>query len=385
MAMPLIDVGGVSHHYRMDGPEDAPVLMLSHSLGCDLGQWDAQAAHFQNHFRVLRYDIRGHGASQVTPGDYNIELLARDALGIADALGIGTFAFCGLSLGGMVGQWIAAFAPDRLTHVVLANTSSRYLNPELMEERRKTVREHGMAAIADGAMQRFFSAEGLASGSPAIANTRRTLLTTDPAGYAGCCSAIRDLNQTSFLALILTPTLIVSGDRDVSTPWQGHGEVLARGIADARVAHLSAGHLSNLERPRSFNAAVLGFLMPAPVDALAAGFEKRRRILGDAHVDRAVADTTDFTRAFQYLITRYAWGEIWQRPGLDDGTRRLLVLAVTASLGRWEEFRLHVRTGLQHELEPCDLEEVLLQIAIYAGVPASNTGFQIAGEEMEAK
>jgi len=127
--MPLIDVGGVRHHYRIDGPEDAPVLVLSHSLGCDLGQWDAQAAHFQNHFRVLRYDIRGHGASGVTPGDYNIELLARDALGIADALGIGAFAFCGLSLGGMIGQFIAAFAPDRLTHLVLANTSSRYLNP----------------------------------------------------------------------------------------------------------------------------------------------------------------------------------------------------------------------------------------------------------------
>jgi len=254
-----------------------------------------------------------------------------------------------------------------------------------MEERRKTAREQGMAAIADVAMQRFFSAEGLASGAPAIANTRRTLLATNPAGYAGCCAAIRDLNQTSFLALIFTPALIVSGDKDVSTPWQGHGEVLARGIAHARVAHLPAGHLSNIERPRSFNAAVLGFLMTAPVDALSAGFEKRRRILGDSHVDRAVANTTDFTRAFQDLITRYAWGEIWQRPGLDDGARRLLVLAVTAALGRWEEFRLHVRTGLQHGLEPCDLEEVLLMVAIYAGVPASNTGFQIAAEEMGAK
>ena len=208
------------------------------------------------------------------------------------------------------------------------------------------------------------------------------MLATDPAGYAACCAAVRDLNQTALLASIRTPTLIVSGDRDQSTPWQGHGEVLARELPDARVVHLPTAHLSNLERPRSFTAALERFLLPAPANTLAAGFEKRRGILGDAHVDRATANTTDFTRAFQQLITRYAWGEIWQRPGLDDRTRRLLVLATTAALGRWEEFRLHVRTGFQHELEPCDLEEVLLQAAIYAGVPAANTGFQIAAEEM---
>jgi len=370
------------HNFRIDGAEDTPVLILSHSLGCDLSQWDVQAAALQGNFRVLRYDLRGHGSSDTAPGDYSIDLLARDVLGLADTLGIRTFAFCGLSLGGMIGQWLATIAPDRLTHLVLANTSSRYLNPELMEERRKTVRERGMSAIVDAVMQRFFTPESLANKSPAVANIRRAVMSTDPAGYAACCAAVRDLNQTSLLASIRTPTLIVSGDRDVSTPWQGHGEVLAREIPGARVAHLPAAHLSNVERPRSFNAALLRFLLPAPADALSAGFEKRRKMLGDAHVDRAIAATNDFTRAFQELITRYAWGEIWQRPGLDDRTRRLLVLAATAALGRWEEFRLHVRTGLQHELEPCDLEEVLLQIAIYAGVPAANTGFQIASEEM---
>jgi 3-oxoadipate enol-lactonase / 4-carboxymuconolactone decarboxylase len=380
--MPLIERDRVRHHYRIDGLDDAPVLVFSHSLGCDLGQWDAQAAHLQNYFRVLRYDIRGHGASSVTPGDYNPELLGSDLLAIVDTLGIGRFAFCGLSLGGMIGQWIAAHASDRLTHLVLANTSSRYLNSGMMEERRKAVREWGMAGVSEGVMQRFFSPEALKSGSAAIANTRRTLLATDPAGYASCCAAIRDLNQTSLLASIRAPTLIVSGDQDVSTPWQGHGEVLAREIPHARVVHLPAAHLSNVERPRSFNAALLRFLLPAPADPIGEGFAKRRAILGDAHVDRSIANTTDFTRAFQELITRYAWGNIWQRPGLDDRTRRLLVLAVTSALGRWEEFRLHVRTGLQHELEPCDLEEVLLQVAIYAGVPAANTGFQIAAEEM---
>ena len=382
--MPLIDVAGVKHHYRMEGPEGAPVLLLSHSLGCSHGQWDAQALHLQTHFRVLRYDLRGHGSTATTPGDYTVELLARDALGLADALGIDKFAFCGLSLGGMIGQWLAAQAPDRLTHVVLANTSSRYQNPDLMEQRRKAVREGGMAAIADSAMQRYFSPEALAANSPGIANTRRTLVATDPAGYNACCAAIRDLNQTAMLASIRVPTLIISGDKDVSTPWEGSGDVLAREITQAEVVHLPTGHLSNLERPQSFNAELLRFLLPAAVDRITAGFEKRRQILGDAHVDQSIANTSDFTRAFQTLITRYAWGEIWQRPGLEARTRRLLVLTTTAALGRWEEFRLHVRTGLRHELEPCDLEEVLLQLAIYAGVPAANTGFQIAVEEMKS-
>lgn len=380
--MPLIETGGLRHYYRIDGNDDRPVLMFSHSLGCDHSQWEAQAADLQPHFRVLRYDIRGHGASDAPPGDYSIELLARDALAVVDALGIARFAFCGLSLGGMLGQWLAVYAPDRLTHVVLANTSSRFPDPSLMENRRRNVLEHGIPAVADAVMQRFFTPERLSSNPPAVANIRRVLLSTKPAGYAGCCAAVRDLNQTSILNAIRTPTLIVTGDRDVSTPWDGHGDVLALGIAHAVVERLPAAHLSNVERPRSFTAALLRFLLPAPIDALASGTEKRRKILGAAHVDRARAATTDFTRAFQELITRYAWGAIWQRPGLDDRTRRILVLTATAALGRWEEFRLHVRTGLERELEPCDIEEALLQLALYAGVPAANTGFQIAAEEL---
>ena len=364
-------------YYRMEGRDDRPVLMFVHSLGCDHSQWDAQAAHLQPYFRVLRYDLRGHGASDAPAGDYSIEVLARDALALADALGVAQFAFCGLSLGGMIGQWLAAHAPGRVTHVVLANTSSRFPDPGVMDTRRRTVLAGGMSAVADAVMQRFFTAESLAANPPAVANIRRVVRATDPVGYAGCCAAVRDMNQTGLLASIRVPTLIIVGSRDVSTPWQGHGEVLAQAIPHARVEHLPTAHLSNLERPHSFTAALLRFLAPAAGSAL----EKRRAVLGDAYVDRAVASTTELTRAFQELIAEYAWGAIWRRPGLDDGTRRLLVLTATAALGRWDEFRLHVRAGLEHELEPCDLEEVLLQLAVYAGVPAANTGFQIAAEE----
>ena len=380
--MPLIQANGLRLYYRIDGRDDSPSLILAHSLGCDHSQWDVQAAQLQPHFRVIRYDIRGHGASEAPAGDYSIEMLARDALALADALGVAQFAFCGLSLGGMIGQCLAAEVPDRLTHVVLANTSSRFPDPSVMDTRRRMVLEGGMAAALDAVMQRFFTSERLAANPPAIANIRRIVQTTNPAGYAGCCAAVRDMNQTAILESIRVPTLIIVGDRDVSTPWEGHGEVLARGIPHARVQHLPTAHLTNIERPHSFADALLRFLAPAAGHAPASGVKKRRAILGDAHVDRAIASTTDFTRAFQELITQYAWGAVWQRPGLDDRTRRLLVLTAAAALGRWEEFRLHVRTGLERELEPCDLEEALLQLAVYAGVPAANTAFQIAAEEL---
>jgi 3-oxoadipate enol-lactonase/4-carboxymuconolactone decarboxylase len=251
-----------------------------------------------------------------------------------------------------------------------------------MNNRIQTVRAEGMKALEESVMGRFFSPESLIADRPAVAGVRRVLLATDPVGYAGCCAAVRDMDQRALLRTIQAPTLIIVGDRDVSTPWQGHGEVLAEQIAGSRVERLPTAHLSNLERPYSFSAALLRFLWPAPTDPLAAGFEKRRAMLGDAYVDRAVAATTDFTRAFQDLVTRYAWGTVWQRPGLDDRTRRLLTLTATAAIGRWDEFRMHVHAGLAAGLEPCDLEEVLLQLALYAGLPAANTGFHIASEEM---
>jgi 3-oxoadipate enol-lactonase/4-carboxymuconolactone decarboxylase len=380
--MPIVQAGGLRQYYRLDGRDDRPVLIFSHSLGCDHTQWDPQTAALLPHFRILRYDLRGHGATEVTPGDYSIELLARDALALADALGIRRFAFCGLSIGGMVGQWIGANAGDRLTALVLANTSPRFPDPSVMEGRRRTVLESGVAALEESVMGRFFQAGTLAANPPAVARTRRVLLATDPAGYAGCCAAVRDMSQRAILAAIRTPTLVIVGDRDASTPWEGHGEFLAQEIAGATVQDLPAAHLSNLEAPRSFAAALARFLMPAPADTLAAGTARRRAVLGDAHVDRAIAATTDFNRAFQELITRYAWGTVWQRPGLDDRTRRLLVITATGALGRWEEFRMHVRTALAGGLEPCDLEEALLQLALYAGLPAANNGFQIAAEEM---
>ena len=378
--MPVLQNGPARCYYRTHGADDKPALLLAHSLGQDHGMWDAQAEWLSPYFRVVRYDIRGHGASEAPGGDYSIDDLGQDALRLADALGIERFSYCGLSLGGMIAQWLAVAAPQRVAAVVLANTSARP-EAERMEARRRSVLSGGMSAVADAVMQRFFSARLLAAGGPIVAESRRTLLATDPVGYAGCCAAIRDLNRVAMLRQIRCPVLIVDGDLDVSLPWKGHGEVIAKEIPDAKVVHLPAAHLSNLERPRSFTAAVLQFLLPADRDTRAAGMRVRRRVLGDDHVDRATASSP--SADFQDLITRYAWGEIWTRPGLDLRSRRLLAAGMTAALGRWEEFRLHVRTGLANELEWCDLEEVLLQAAIYAGVPVANSGFAHAAEERD--
>jgi 3-oxoadipate enol-lactonase/4-carboxymuconolactone decarboxylase len=379
--MPVIQNGPARCFYRVHGDDDKPTLFLSHSLGQDHGMWDAQAEALAPHFRVVRYDTRGHGASGVTAGNYALADLGQDVLRLADALGIERFAFCGLSLGGMIAQWLAIHASPRVTAIVLANTSP-LPGFERMERRRQTVLGSGMASVVDEVMARFFSPARLGAGGPAIAESRRTLLATDPAGYAGACAAVRDTDLAGSLGRILCPVLVIDGEYDVALPWQGHGELLAAGIPHATVVRLPAAHLSNLERPRSFTAALLRFLLPAHEhDSYADGLAVRRRVLGAAHVDRAGASHA--SAAFQDLITRYAWGSIWTRPGLDVRTRRLLVLAMTAALGRWAEFRLHVRTGLAAELEWCDLEEVLLEAAIYAGVPVANTGFHHAADERD--
>jgi 3-oxoadipate enol-lactonase / 4-carboxymuconolactone decarboxylase len=381
--LPFETIQNARTFYRLQGNAGHPALIFSHSIGADNAMWNPQAADLLRHFQVLQYDIRGHGASDAPAGEYSIELLGRDILGLADALGISQFAFCGLSLGGAIGQWVAAHAPERVTHLVLANTSPQFGPRANWQTRIDAVTKNGMAAIVDMVMQRFFSPQTLAKDDPYAASIRSIILGTDPVGYVGCCAALRDVDHNGLLHKIKCPTLVISGDHDVSTPWTGHGEILAREISGAKALHLAAAHLSNLERPRSFTVALFDFLLSPDesADRLRAGFAVRRAVLGDAHVDKSIAATTEFTREFQELITRYAWGTIWSRPELDWRTRRLLVLAITAALGRWEEFALHVRAGLASELELCDLKELLLQTAVYAGVPAANTGFKIATEE----
>ncbi|HZS26959.1 MAG TPA: 3-oxoadipate enol-lactonase [Candidatus Angelobacter sp.] len=381
--MPFVNVNNTRLFYRLEGRSDLPVVVLSHSLGCDHSMWAPQMPDLLDHFQVLRCDTRGHGASEVPAGDYTMDQLGQDVLGLLDTLKISQAAFCGLSMGGAIGQWLALNAPQRLSALVLANTAPKFGTPDLWDARRKSVLEGGMAAVADTGMQRFFSADQQSSSF--AQSIRAVSLSTDPKGYAACCAALRDADFRTELSQISVPTLVIGSDRDPSTPWEGNGSMLAKEIPGARAVRLNTAHLSNLEQPRSFTTALLDFLLPkqSQQDPFQEGMKVRLHVLGAEHVDRSMASATDLTRDFQELITRYAWGSVWTRPGLDHRTRRLLVLAVTAALGRWEEFRLHVRAGLKHGLESCDVKETLLQVAVYAGVPAANTAFQITKEELE--
>ncbi len=383
--MPFLDIGKTKIFYRLEGNPGPLVLVLSHSIGTDHGMWEPQVGNLVQHFQILRYDTRGHGASDAPAGDYSIDQLGADVLGLTDALGIRRFAFCGLSLGGAIGQWLAANAPDRIERLILANTAPKFGTREQWDTRIRMVKEGGMSAILDLATQRFFSRETIERGNPYAQSIRSVLLGTNPTGYVGCCAALREFDSSALPEKISAPTLVIAGRRDVSTPWAGNGQVLAERIPGASSVLLDAAHLSNLEQPHSFSSAVAEFLLAdsGGGDALKKGFAIRRAVLGNEHVNRAVANTNDLNREFQDLITRYAWGTVWTRPGLDIRTRRLLVLAITAALGRHEEFRMHLKAGLKAGLELSDVKEVLLQTAIYAGVPAANTAFQIASEESE--
>ncbi|MGZ4899847.1 MAG: 3-oxoadipate enol-lactonase, partial [Candidatus Angelobacter sp.] len=229
--MPFAEINQTRLFYRLEGRSNLPALVLSHSLGCDHSMWAPQMPDLLHHFQVLRYDTRGHGASGVPAGDCTLEQLGQDVLGLAEKLGLAKFAFCGLSMGGAVGQWLAVNAPQRLTALVLANTSPKFGTPDTWDARLKAVLEGGMPAIVDAVMQRFFSLQNQSPHRQAATfaqSTRAVLLGTDPKGYAACCAALRDADTRASLSKISVPTLVIGSDKDPSTPWDAHGAILAR-------------------------------------------------------------------------------------------------------------------------------------------------------------
>ncbi|MFO1088710.1 MAG: 3-oxoadipate enol-lactonase [Hyphomicrobiales bacterium] len=372
---------GTRLFYRVEGPEDRPALIFSNSLACDHGMWQEQANALRRMYRIVRYDQRGHGASDCAKGgSVTIEDLGRDVLTLADVLRIPTFSFCGISMGGATGQWLGANANDRLEKLVLANTASVFGTPEMWNERIAAIEANGMAAIADASIDRFFSPPFRESDPVAVGAIRAMIEGTDPRGYAAMGRMMATLDLRPLLKRIAAPTLVISGSDDPSTPPE-RGQFIAGEIADARHVMLSCRHLSNVERAEDFNLLLTEFLsgnrLPADARYLA-GTARRRAALGDAWVDKSIANRTDFNDDFQDLITRYCWGEVWTRPGLDEQTRRIIVIVTCASLSRWEEFDLHFGAALRAGVPAATLKEVLIQIAIYAGVPAANTAFSHA-------
>lgn len=257
--MPMLKVRGEDFHIRIDGDEGAPVLLLSNSLGTNLSMWDPQIPEWSKQFRIVRYDSRGHGLSPAPDKPYSIAMLADDALAILDTLGIDKAHWCGLSKGGMVGQWLATHHGERLGRVVLANTAARMGPPELWDGRIDTVRKHGMSVLVQPTLERWFTPEFRDSAKETVAKVSEMLATTPPLGYANCCGAIRDMDQRETIRAVRNPVLVVIGARDPATP-PATGYEIADAIPGAQRIELAAAHLSNLEQPEAFGRAVTDFL-----------------------------------------------------------------------------------------------------------------------------
>lgn len=252
---PAIDL-----HYELKGPEDAPVLVLSHALGASMAMWEPQMPRLTERFRVLRYDHRGHGTSPVPPGPYRIDDLGRDLIQLLDRLEVQRVTLCGLSLGGMVAMWMGINAPERIGQLVLCCAAARMMRPEDYAVRAWQVREHGMASVVDAVLGRWFTADFAATQPKTIAWVRAMFLSTHPEGYAGACEALEAMDLRSDLSRIATPTLVIAGADDQATPVSQSREI-GRHIRHSKVVVIpGASHLANVVRSKGFTDELLGFL-----------------------------------------------------------------------------------------------------------------------------
>ncbi|OOG55472.1 3-oxoadipate enol-lactonase [Rhodanobacter sp. C03] len=255
----FVTVNGVRLHYRIDGRADAPWLLFCNSLGTDLTMWDRQIAVLGERFHILRYDRRGHGCSAIPAGPYSIEMLGRDVLGLLDALGIERTHFCGLSIGGLVGQWLALHVPQRLDRLALCSTAAKIGSAEGWRARIDQVREHGMASIAEGTVSRWFTPAFAAAEPTVVTDILGRLQRTSVEGYAGCCAALIDADFRGELDRIGVPTMALAGHDDpVTTPadlrW------IAAGVVMGSYAEVDGRHICNLESAAAFNSTLGRFL-----------------------------------------------------------------------------------------------------------------------------
>lgn len=256
--MPFADLGDLRIRYELTGSA-GPVLVFSNSLGTDYSMWDPQMAHLSRHFRILRYDTRGHGGSSATPGDYTIEQLGGDALALLDSLDLDRVDFCGLSMGGTTGMWLGIHAPERFDRLVLCNTAAKIGSPETWNARIATVRRDGMKPVAAAVIERWFTPEFRAKHPEQVAPAQRMLENSPPDGYASCCAAIRDADLRDLVSRIQSRTLVIYGAKDPVAN-AADAQFLVSQIAGSRSAELNASHLSNVEQADAFTEAVSSFL-----------------------------------------------------------------------------------------------------------------------------
>ncbi|MFE7464053.1 alpha/beta fold hydrolase [Streptomyces sp. NPDC057499] len=402
--------------YRFDGPEDAPILVLGPSLGTSWHMWDRQIPELTPHWRVLRYDLPGHGGAPARPaiaiGDLSDRLLAT-----LDGLGVQRFGYAGCSIGGAIGADLALRHPHRVASLALIGASPRFGSADEFRQRGVVVRTNGLEPMARTAPERWFT-PGFAAAQPAIVDWAVQMVrTTDPGCYIAACEALAAFDIRGELGRVTAPTLVLVGAEDrVTGP--GDARTLVAGIPDSRLALVpGASHLAPVEQPAAVTDLLLTHFstawqdtlaaipVPAPIPQLSApvlpvaeitaaapqppsatgrpdpyepGLKIRREVLGDAHVDGALSTADEFTEDFQELVTRYAWGEVWSREGLDRRTRSCVTLTALIASGRLESLASHVRAALRNGLTPAEIKEVLMQTAVYCGVPAAGAAFSVA-------
>ncbi|MDG4857031.1 4-carboxymuconolactone decarboxylase [Streptomyces sp. T-3] len=403
--------------YRFDGPEHAPVLILGPSLGTTWHMWDRQIPELSQQWRIFRFDLPGHGGAPAHPADSVAELADR-VLATLDELGVQRFGYAGCAFGGAIGADLALRHPHRVASLALIAASPRFGTADEFRQRGVIVRTNGLDPVARTSPERWFT-PGFAANQPAITEWAVQMVrTTDPGCYIAACEALAAFDIRAELGRIGVPTLVLVGSEDQVTG-PAEARTLVAGIPDARLAVVpGASHLAPVEQPaavsdllvRHFSTAwtehhqaipaapVKPVLTQAPAaaapiaeiapmevaeqsgrpDQYETGLKVRREVLGDAHVDRALADADAFSGDFQDLITRYAWGEVWSRPGLDRRTRSCVTLTALVAGGHLDELAFHVRAALRNGLTPDEIKEVLLQAAVYCGVPAANAAFKVA-------
>jgi 3-oxoadipate enol-lactonase len=259
--MPVVKADdGCPLNVEVEGKDGAPALMLSNSLGTDLHMWDDQAAEFAKRFRLIRHDRRGHGKSGTSKGPYNFDLFGRDILTILDALKIDKVHWCGLSMGGMDGQWLGANAASRVEKLVIANTNFHYADKTPWADRIKAVHENGLASFVDLNMHRWFTKGFIDRAPQTVDRMKRMFLASDPDGYASCVAAVRDIDFRTSNPRIAAPTLVIVGKHDPATPPERGREIAEKQIKGAKIVALDAAHISNVEQPQAFTQAVLDFL-----------------------------------------------------------------------------------------------------------------------------
>lgn len=392
--MPMMPVNGTTLFVDETGPAGAPAVIFSNSLGTTVEMWDQQVRVLARHWRCIRYDTRGHGRSPATGGPVTLDVLVADLAGIIAALGLERPVVAGLSLGGITAQAYAVAHPEGLSALVLMATAPHLPPRETWLARAATVEDAGMGAIVDAVMQRWFTPAFAATEPGLLAVQRQRFLANDPAGYAACCRALAEVDLREAIGGIAVPTLVVAGAEDPVTT-VAMSEALAGSIAGAGLEVIpGASHILTVERPREATTILEAFLAcqapaagPARDAAFQAGLANRKAVLGVDHVQRSLDKAGPFAMPWQDFITRGAWGDIWGDPTLPWKTRSLVTLAMMVALHREEEFKLHVRPAMANGVTLEELRSLLLQTAVYAGVPAANAAFRwardVLGEQLD--